>query len=305
MTASVITINGLTKRYGRSERPAVDALDLDVAKGEVLAFIGPNGAGKTTTIYSLLGMLRPDAGTISVLGRPGGDREARRQLGFQPEIFNSYPYLTAEQTVCFYGRLSGVPEVELVPRARTLLERLGLGDTGRKKIGSFSKGMNQRLGLASALVHQPTLLVLDEPTTGLDPAGRKLVSDIIEEQKHAGTTIMLSSHILSDVERSCDRVVMIKAGKLVMNESLANLNAGEEERWEIDVGVEADGAVEAIQGAGGTLTVQGADRTVACTADTKRAVMQALAVSGVEIGEIRRVRRSLEDRYMSIMEGQA
>jgi ABC-2 type transport system ATP-binding protein len=191
-----IAIDALTKVYRRawSRSPAVravDGLSLRVERGSVLALVGPNGAGKTTTIFALIGLVTPDSGAVTVLGKSPGDLAARRLIGFQSEIFHPYRFLTVRTALRFYGRLSGLDARSTDERSRQLAERLGLGSAFDRRVGTFSKGMTQRLGLAQALLHQPELLIMDEPTTGLDPQGRRLVADLILEQKARGTAVLL------------------------------------------------------------------------------------------------------------------
>ncbi len=245
MAEPAISVEGVTKTFRTRPRRqpvvAVQDLSLTVEPGSVVAFIGPNGAGKTTTILLLLGLLEPDSGTIRLFGQSAGTAAVRRRVGFLSEIFHSYPYHTARRALRFYGRLSEADMETLEPGIPGLLHRVGLRNAADRKVGTFSKGMMQRLGLAQALFHRPDLLILDEPTTGLDPEGRHLVGDIIGEEHAKGTTVFLSSHILSDVERHCDKVVMIRDGKVVLSKALSELNS-DSDAWEIEV-PELDGTM--------------------------------------------------------------
>ncbi len=211
--AWAIETKGLRKVFG--DRVAVADLTLRVAEGEVFGFLGPNGAGKTTAVKMLLGLVHPTAGAGRVMGRPLGDRHARRAIGFLPEGFAFPDWLTAEEILWFHGRLARVDPHRLRRRIPELLERVGLAADARRPFRTFSKGMRQRLGLAQAFLHEPHLVFLDEPTSGLDPAGRILVRDFLREQKAQGVTIFLNSHLLSEVERICDRVAFIKGGVVV------------------------------------------------------------------------------------------
>jgi len=211
--AWAIEAEGLRKEF--SGRVAVADLTLRVAEGEIFGFLGPNGAGKTTSVKMLLGLIRPTAGRGWVRGRPLGDRNARREIGFLPEGFAFPDWLTAEEVLWFHGRLSGVDPARLRRRIPQLLEQVGLAADARRPIRTFSKGMRQRLGLAQAFIHEPRLVFLDEPTSGLDPAGRILVRDFLLAQKAQGVTLFLNSHLLSEVERICDRVAFIKGGVVV------------------------------------------------------------------------------------------
>jgi len=228
MAPSPIVVSGVSKtfRVGLSKRvTAVDGIDFEVPAGSVVAFVGPNGAGKSTTLYMLLGLLRPDAGRISVLGYAPGHLESRRRLGFQSEIFNPYRFMTAAATLHMFGRLSGLSASVLDERVPATLRRFGLEEAGSRRVAGFSKGMTQRLGLAQAVLHQPDLLILDEPTTGLDPSGRKLVSEVVAEERARGATVLMSTHILGDVERLCDSVVMLHRGRVVLDEGMAQIRA--------------------------------------------------------------------------------
>jgi len=277
---------------------AVHDLSLTVERGSVVAFVGPNGAGKTTTIYMLLGLLNPTAGSISIFGEPPSSVQARRKIGFMSEIFHTYPFHTARRALRFYGRLSGVPTEGLDGEIGRQLVRLGLGAAATRKVGTFSKGMTQRLGMAQALLHGPELLVLDEPTTGLDPEGRKLVAEIIAEEQSKGTTVFLSSHILSDVERSCDRVAMIREGELVLWRSLAEL-ANENDDWEVEV-EGLDEPTRAALAEAGFAVAREADGAVflSCTSQTKKDLLRRLLDLPVEIVTVRSAGLSLEDLYM-------
>lgn len=228
MADAALQVAGLTKSYRSwfgSGVLAVDDLSLQIAPGETMALVGPNGAGKTTTLLSILGLLRPERGEVRVFGEAAGSRAARRRLGFLSEIFYTYRYRRADDLLRFYGRLSGMSDAALAARVPALLERVGLADAVTRRVTTYSKGMVQRLGLAQALLHEPDLLVLDEPTTGLDPEGRRLVTDVVAEQKKRGAAILLSSHILTDVERVCDRVVILRRGKVVLAERVATVTA--------------------------------------------------------------------------------
>ena len=296
---AVIEIDGLTKtfrsRFRRREVKAVCDVSLRVERGTVVAFVGPNGAGKTTTIYSLLGLLRPDAGTVRLFGAPAGSREARRRTGFQSEIFNTYGFKTAESALRFYGLLSEVPNDKLEAAITEQLERLSLGAARRRKIGGFSKGMTQRLGVAQALLHRPELLILDEPTTGLDPEGRKVVADIILEEKARGTTIFLSSHILADVERTCDHLVILRNGSVALSEKMGTLRDASD-GWQIEVLHWTPAAREALAGADIQDAADGVS-LVRCRTTERMELLRRLLVAGAEIGAVRR-ESTLEDLYM-------
>ena len=189
-------------------------------RGEIFGFLGPNGAGKSTSIKMLLGLVKPSGGEAFVLGAPAGDVEVRRKIGFLPEDFRFYEWLTAAELLQLHGRLSGVPASELRERVPALIELVGLTPHRDKRLQNFSKGMLQRIGLAQALIHEPELIFLDEPTSGLDPMGRRLVRDIIRAQRDRGATVFLNSHLLSEIEITCDQVVFIREGEVVTSRDL-------------------------------------------------------------------------------------
>ncbi|HEX2980661.1 MAG TPA: ABC transporter ATP-binding protein, partial [Anaerolineaceae bacterium] len=216
---------GLRKLFG--EKVAVDDLSLTVARGEVFGFLGPNGAGKTTSVKMLLGLVNPTAGKGKLLGRPLGDPSARAKVGFLPEHFRFHDWLTAREFLQLHADLYRMPETVSRERIPALLERVGLTDAAKQKLCEFSKGMLQRIGLAQALLNAPDLVILDEPTSGLDPVGRLHVRDIIHELRENGAAVFLNSHLLSEVEVTCDRVAFIKKGKVVRINPLHALMDGE------------------------------------------------------------------------------
>src|SRR3954465_14977834 len=211
--------SGLRKRYGR--RTAVDDVSFTVDRGEVLGLLGPNGAGKTSVIKMLLGLVRPDAGEVMLLGRPGTDPRSRQRVGYLPELFRYQPWLSAAEVLALHVRLAGAR----VPRdeQREVLALVGLAERAGDRVGGFSKGMQQRLGRAVALVARPELVVLDEPTSALDPLGRADVRDIVLSLKQRGVAVLLNSHLIGEVERVCDRVVILDRGRVAASGTLAEL----------------------------------------------------------------------------------
>ena len=195
-------------------------LSLSVPRGEIFGFLGPNGAGKSTSIKMLLGLVSPSGGEAFVLGAPSGDVEIRRKIGFLPEDFRFYQWLTATELLEFHGRLCGMDAEKLRERVPYLLDLVGLAPHRGKRLQGFSKGMLQRIGLAQALIHDPEVIFLDEPTSGLDPMGRRLVRDIIRAQRDRGATVFLNSHLLSEIEVTCDQVVFIRDGEIVTTRDL-------------------------------------------------------------------------------------
>jgi ABC-2 type transport system ATP-binding protein len=232
----VIEISGVSKSYPvgfwRQRVRVLSDLSLTVGKNEIVGFLGPNGAGKTTTIKILNRLAFPDSGTVAIFGEEVGRRpESRRRIGFMPEQPYFYEYLTGGEFLSLCGNLNGLGGGEIKKRSREMLARVGLDGAAGLAIRKYSKGMMQRLGLAQALLHDPELVILDEPMSGLDPMGRREVRNLIRELKEAGKTVFFSSHIISDVEALCDRVVMIHRGAKVAEGSVDELMGKEGVRY--------------------------------------------------------------------------
>ncbi len=223
----VLSVKNLNKTFRQHfwsrRRKVLDDVSFEVRRGEIFGFLGPNGAGKSTTIKIVLGIIHADSGEARLLGEPVGSREAKRRIGFLPENPYFYDYLTATQFLQFHGELSGLSGAFLNRRIAEVLALVGMRGTEEMKLRSFSKGMLQRIGLAQAILHDPDLVILDEPMTGLDPLGRKEVRDLMLSLKAAGKTVFFSTHILADVEAICDRVAIMNLGKLLSCGSLREL----------------------------------------------------------------------------------
>ena len=232
-TENVVVVRSLTKVFkdfwGRPKARAVDGADFEIRRGEVFGLLGPNGSGKSTTIKILLGLLYPTTGYVEVLGRSPRDIETKERIGYLPEESYLYRYLTAAETLNFYGYVFALGKEDRQLRTEQLLEMVGLKGVGTRQVGEFSKGMQRRLGLAQALINDPELIILDEPTAGLDPIGCREVKDVIQALAQRGKTIILSSHLLGDVEDVCDRVVIYYGGRIQsaghLNELLAKPDA--------------------------------------------------------------------------------
>ena len=209
--------------WGRGKVLAVDKLDLDIRPGEVFGLLGPNGSGKSTTIKILLGLLYPTSGAARIFNRPPTDTAIKGRIGFMPEESYLYRYLNAYETLDYYGRLFKLDRHERNRRTEQLIEMVGLTRAGKRPVGTYSKGMARRIGLAQALINDPDLLILDEPTTGLDPIGTRQIKDVIETLAARGKTILLCSHLLADVEDVCDRVAIMYGGKRQALDSLSGL----------------------------------------------------------------------------------
>ncbi|HEX8796778.1 MAG TPA: ABC transporter ATP-binding protein [Polyangiaceae bacterium] len=243
----VLRVSGLAKTFrkpftGRRVE-AVSSVSFDVRRGEIFGFLGPNGAGKTTTIKMLMGLIAPTSGTMEILGVRAPDPDVMARVGFLPESPYVYPYLSPREFVTMCGRLSGLGGKALSDRVAGVIDRVGMADAIDRSVNSLSKGMLQRVALAAALVHDPELLVLDEPMSGLDPVGRKEVRDLIVEEKQRGRTVFFSSHILSDVEMLCDRVCILRRGEVVVSGDLREILEAGKRRSEITIG----GASEALR----------------------------------------------------------
>jgi ABC-2 type transport system ATP-binding protein len=224
---------GLSKRFG--DTIAVKSLSMTVARGEVFGFLGPNGAGKTTVVKLLLGLARPSGGEALVLGAPLGDRETRRQIGYLPELFRFQALLTASEVLRLHCRLLQLPKATWGQEGRRALETVGLLARGDDRVGTFSKGMQQRLGLGVALLGDPSLIVLDEPTSALDPVGRHDVREIVRGLRERGATVFLNTHLLEEAEQVCDRVAVLDHGSIVATGTLEEL-LGHHSRVRLKVG---------------------------------------------------------------------
>ncbi|MFD1647015.1 ABC transporter ATP-binding protein [Haloarchaeobius litoreus] len=296
--ASVIELTNVTKQFG--DVTALRNVDLAVEEGEVFGFLGPNGAGKSTTIDMLLDFVRPTAGEIRVLGMdPQADSVTlRRRVGILPDGYDIYDRLTGRQHVQFAIDSKGGDDDPI-----ELLERVGIADAADRKAGGYSKGMTQRLVLAMALAGEPDLLVLDEPTTGLDPAGAREMREIIREEVARGATVFFSSHILEQVEAVCDRVAILNRGELVAVDTIDNLRASMGDGATLTVTVDAEpttetlDAIEALPGIN-SVGVAGTTITVHCASSAKTAVLDAIEASGLGVSDFATERTSLEDLFL-------
>jgi ABC-2 type transport system ATP-binding protein len=251
--SKVYTLDFLDVEYGRlrlrlrpsrRQRVALKDLNLAVEEGEIFGLLGPNGAGKTTTLKLLMEIIFPTRGSAEILGRPLGDKWAKAQLGFLPENPYFYDYLTGREFLKYYGQLYGIRRRERARRADALLERVGLREAANLPLKGYSKGMLQRIGLAQALLNDPRIVILDEPQSGLDPLGRKEIRDIILQLREEGKTVFFSSHILSDAEMLCDRVVILYGGELKAIGKLGDLLSTRIKEYEIVAAGLAPGLVE-------------------------------------------------------------
>ncbi len=313
--APAVWCSGLRKRYGG--RSAVEDVSLEVARGEVVGLLGPNGAGKTTVIKMLLGLVHPDAGEVLLLGRPSTDPASRAGVGYLPELFRYQPWLTAAEVLTLHVRLAGGP----VPPAeqRDCLSLVGLADRARDRVGGFSKGMQQRLGLAVALVARPELVILDEPTSALDPLGRVDVRDIVLALKSKGVAVLLNSHLIGEVERVCDRVVILNRGRVATSGSLAQLLGRREVKLELSnvtaAALDRLAATGKVERVGNWFTValpgqdgagQDADEAVSdagpgLVPDLVPDLVRDLVAMGARVHAVEPARISLEERLLGIL----
>ena len=295
----IIETQGLRKQFGTTV--AVSDLSLHVGAGEIFGFLGPNGAGKTTSIKMLLALVEPTSGTGQVLGAPLGDRAARARIGFLPEHFRFHETLTATELLRFHGRLYGLRGVSLDARVDRLLTRVDLADAADRPLRGYSKGMLQRVGLAQALLNDPQLVFLDEPTSGLDPLGRLLVRDIIAELRADGVTVFLNSHLLGEVEATCDRVVFVKRGRVVEERRLSAPT--EVLDLELRVGPVGAAIVEGLSRFGANI-VQPRPDVIALRTESDAvvpAIVSWLVQQGVQIYAVQPRRKSLEDVFLDVM----
>jgi ABC-2 type transport system ATP-binding protein len=298
LTDLAIEARGLRKEFG--DKVAVRDLSLSVPRGEVFGFLGPNGAGKTTSMKMLLGLVRPSAGLGRLLGRPLGVPAGRARVGYLPEHFAFHEFLEGFELLLFHARLLGLRRSGLEAHVSEQLARVGLSDAARRRLRDYSKGMKQRLGLAQALLGEPELVFLDEPTSGLDPLGRRLVRDVIRELRERGTTVFLNSHLLSEIEVTCDRVVFVKDGRVVRESVLGAEETGVDVELRLDrvtpeilAGLGAFGQGARLEGSLVRLDVEDEDRLPEMT--------RWLAAQGVGLYHLAARRRSLEDLFLEVI----
>jgi ABC-2 type transport system ATP-binding protein len=298
---SALRIRGLSKSYPvghvfRKSRPALRNLELDVERGEVFGYLGPNGSGKTTTLKLLMGLVFPDAGDAEILGCQLSDRRWRYQAGYLPEHPYLYDYLTPREYLDYIGRLLGMPAQRRRARADELLERVGLTHAADLALRRFSKGMVQRAGLAQALMNDPEMVFLDEPMSGLDPVGRRLVRDLILEMKARGKTVFFSTHILSDAETLCDRVALLRGGTLLEVGRLDDILRIDVDHLEVlATALPAAAAaglphVRARHAVGERWRLEIAEQGLA-------EAIQAIAQAGGRVLSVQPIRRSLEEHF--------
>jgi ABC-2 type transport system ATP-binding protein len=318
--STMITVKDLTKRYARAT--AVDHISFAVAKGQIVGFLGPNGAGKTTTMRMLTCFLPPSAGTVTVAGFDVLEQplEVKRRIGYLPETPPIYPEMETVEYLRFVGKLKGLSGAELEQRVNSVSERCAIADVRKKILGKLSKGYRQRVGLAQAIIHNPEVLVLDEPTAGLDPKQINETRDLIKGL--AGDhTIILSTHILPEVEQTCEQVIIINKGKLVATDSVRNLRASARDAESLLLEVRGrDGDLEAslvqhrleqVPGVSRVLSKYQGDRGTVFEVESQRGrlvrgdLARAIVESGWDLNELRPAARSLEEVFLQLTGGEA
>jgi len=305
----IVQARDLRKAYGRVQ--AVDGLSLEIQEGEIYGLLGPNGSGKTTTILILLGLTEPTGGQVQVAGF-NPTREAlkvKRIVGYLPENVGFYEDLTARENLRYIARLNGIPDRDSKKRIQEVLEQVGLSQVADRPVGTYSRGMRQRLGIADVLIKQPRLAILDEPTTGIDPEGASQILDMIVRMRdERGMTILLSSHLLHQVQRVCDRVGIMHRGRLVTEGTMDELGAassGEGLELEAQVrGLEPE-LVEALMALDGVREVEtDGDRLhIACDQDVRAQIARVVVEHGAELLELRRRAFTLEEIYLRYFQG--
>ena len=314
MPTAALSVSDLSKTYrtGLINRSAVQALDsvsLEVPQGAIFGLLGPNGAGKTTLVKILLGLVHGSSGDARLFGIPASDPDARSRVGFLPENHRFPPFLTAEQTLHLYGRLADVPSPRRDQRIDELLVRVDLDDRRDTKVKTFSKGMLQRLGLAQALLNDPDLLFLDEPTSGVDPVGRRAIRDLVVELRDEGKTVFLNSHLLSEVEKVCSEIAILRDGQFVRRGTIEELTAVERV-YDLVASPVPDDVLDATalrphpdeaasDPALRRYRLQAEDRT------TLNSLLDRLRAAEVEIESITPLRRSLEDYFIDVVDTEA
>jgi ABC-2 type transport system ATP-binding protein len=296
-----ISTKDLSKRYGKIE--ALSGLTMTIPRGAVFGFLGPNGAGKTTAVKLLLGLAKPSSGSAEILGVPIGERASRRRVGYLPELFRYQSWLTAREVLLLHCELAGIDRAAWSREIADALAVVGLTERGSTRVGTFSKGMQQRLGLGVALLGDPELVLLDEPTSALDPVGRHDVREIIRALKERGMTVFLNSHLLSEVEQVCDRVTIVDHGKVVADGTLDELLRADTVRIRaVDLPRDAHVTLARfgqIAHEGEWLTVRGVD------AERIPEIVAEIVRLGGRVYAVEPKHESLEDRFLSLLGGGA
>lgn len=305
MEQTILRVQGLEKVYGRSMFGkggfrAIAGVDLHVDHGSVFGLLGPNGAGKTTLIKVLLGLVRGHGGTAELFGKPVGDPASRKRVGYLPEAHRMPGYLTGRQVIELFGAMNGADKAWLKQRTPELLNDVGLTEFADKKVRTYSKGMQQRVGLAQALVHNPDIVFLDEPTDGVDPVGRMKIREMVQELKDRGTTVFINSHLLMEVEAICDRVVIMDKGKILREGTVAELTP---DTGTVRFALEEvpDNLAEITSGIGTDLALVKDGFEVTADSAEQNQLIDKLRAAGVLISSIDPRKLTLEDSFIDMI----
>ncbi len=303
--APILSVRDLRKVYRRGPftRGGVAALDgvtLEVGRGSIFGLLGPNGAGKTTLLKVLLGLVRGHEGHAELFGLPPGDPASRRRVGYLPEAHRLPGHLTGRQLLRLFGALSGRAPGDLEARIGPLLERVGMSQAADRKVREYSKGMQQRIGLAQALIHEPELVFLDEPTDGVDPVGRAAIRELVLELKRSGVTLFLNSHLLLEVELMCDRVVIMDRGRILREGTIQDLTPSTGlVRFELQA--PHAGLEQLLEGVGERLRVDGTAFEIALQEGGTDAVIDRLRAAGASIRSVQPRRLNLEESFLDLV----
>jgi ABC-2 type transport system ATP-binding protein len=303
----VVAVDGIVKDFrpgfGLRTKRVLHGISFRVRQGETFGFVGPNGAGKTTTLKVLMGLIRPTAGRASILGRDVGETGARRHVGFLPENPYFYEHLSGREILHFYAKVSGVPARDRRRRVDLLLDWVGLSSAAEARIRTYSKGMQQRVGIAQALVHDPQVVFLDEPMSGLDPIGRKEIRDLILRLRSEGKTVFMNTHILTDVEMLCDRVAILVGGRIRYEGSPHEVLEGSERETDLVVDRLDPETAALLEQRGATLRGQGSRFEIRVAEKAVQEVLGLLVESRAEVLSVTPHRASLEQLFLSTVEG--
>ncbi|HYM60711.1 MAG TPA: ABC transporter ATP-binding protein [Thermoanaerobaculia bacterium] len=305
MSQPLIEVSGLRKLFstslGKARVTALDGIDFSVQPGELFGLLGPNGAGKTTTVKILLGLTHATEGRATLAGLPVSDPESRRRAGYLPEGHKIPGYLTARQALTIFGRMSGMTSSAIVAKIPVLMEKVRLTKWTDVRVKKFSKGMTQRLGLASALIHDPNILLLDEPTDGVDPVGRREIRDILREEARNGTAVLLNSHLLSEIELTCDRVAVLRNGKVAAQGTIDELTL-KSARYKMFADPIDDALIAAFRESGaGVERVNGHIELSVTDLAHLNALVDKLRAGGGLISELSPMRSTLEDVFVDLV----
>jgi ABC-2 type transport system ATP-binding protein len=305
MTPHVINVTGLRKLYrssmGRPPIKALDGISFDIEAGQVFGLLGPNGAGKTTTVKILLGLTRATEGTATIHSMPVSDPESRRRVGYLPEGHKIPGYLTARQTLSIFGRMSGMEKSAIDRRTGELLERVRISQWIDVRVKKFSKGMTQRLGLACALIHSPDVLLLDEPTDGVDPVGRREIRDLLHEEARNGTTVLINSHLLSEIELTCDQVAVLRNGRVAAAGTIDELTRKSAKYKMIASPVDEELIASFLESGAGVDRVNGHLELSVSDPAHLNALIDKLRARGGMLTELSPLRSTLEDVFVDLI----